>query len=398
MKIAILQDDFPPEHAGGAGMVAAASARQLHARGHEVTVIAATSDPDAAGVSEWEGMQVYRLFSSYPERWRAWRSLYNPAVVGQIRRLLQELRPHIVHAHNVHYHLSYASLAAAKRTGAKVFLTVHDVMPVEYGQVTSPTSAWQQLREQKWRYNPFRNFLIRRAMRKLDGVFAVSDALACIVRRRGISITAVLHNAVDVAKWDIADDAVAAFAAAHGLAGKKVLFFGGRITPRKGGDVLAAALATVVRAVPEAVMFVAGKENQYLRTLQERVYDSGAGRAIVPAGWLAHEELKAAYHASHIVLQPSLCFESFGLIALEGMACGKPAVVSASGGLPEVVRDGETGYVVDPRDTDQLSAKLIELLLNPERARAMGEAGRRRARDFFSLERHTEKLLSWYEK
>ncbi len=121
MNIVLLQDDFPPESVGGAGMVVGSEARALHKAGHQVRVIAATQDPSHAGESEWEGILVHRIYSNYHERWRAWRSLYNPPVVREARRVLEEWRPDIVHAHNVHYHLSYASLGVAKRTGAKVF-------------------------------------------------------------------------------------------------------------------------------------------------------------------------------------------------------------------------------------------------------------------------------------
>lgn len=398
MKIVFLHDDFPPESAGGAGMVAASLAKQLHVLGHDVSVITATASVQNVGKDEWEGVSVYRVYSSYHERWRAWRSLYNPSVVKEVERLLTELKPEIVHAHNVHYHLSYASLVAAKQSGARVFLTVHDVMTVQYGKFVESMSAWRQFLQQRWRYNPFRNFFIRYALKNVDRIFAVSTALKSLLEQRGIHVTAVLYNGIDSAQWEIGRDIVAAFTQNYGLNGKKIMFFGGRVSALKGGDALAAALPAIVRAVPEAILLVAGKENGYLHTLERHMHELGVEDALKSTGWISGEDLKAAYHASDVVVQPSIYFEPFGLIALEGMACGKPTVVGYLGGLPEVVQNGETGYVVNPHDTKQLSDKIIELLSDTALAEKMGQAGHHRACELFSLEQQTLQLLSWYEK
>jgi starch synthase len=72
-------------------------------------------------------------------------------------------------------------------------------------------------------------------------------------------------------------------------------------------------------------------------------------------------------------------YEPLGIVNLEAMACGTPVVGSRTGGIPEVVADGETGLLVPPGDDEQLAAALNALLADPDRARAMGQAGRKRA-------------------
>ena len=134
MNIVLLQDDFPPESRGGAGILVATLARALAQHGHAVTVIATTQRRESAGRHEWEGVVVYRIYSNYHERWRAYRSLYNGDTVREVKRLLAALQPDVVHAHNVHYYLSYYSLVLAKRYARKVLLTAHDEMLVHYGK------------------------------------------------------------------------------------------------------------------------------------------------------------------------------------------------------------------------------------------------------------------------
>jgi starch synthase len=85
------------------------------------------------------------------------------------------------------------------------------------------------------------------------------------------------------------------------------------------------------------------------------------------------------------------------MVALEAMERGRAVVASAVGGLPEIVADGETGLLVPPGDAGALADAVIELAGDPERARAMGAAGRRRALDVFSQERCTERVATLYD-
>ena len=114
MRILFLQDDFPPQSFGGAGNVAFDLAREIKKRGHSVFVLTAVRDKKDEGSVEYEGLKVFKVYSNYHERWRAYLSLYNPQTVKKIKNLIDEIKPDIIHAHNVHYHLSYHSLKLAK--------------------------------------------------------------------------------------------------------------------------------------------------------------------------------------------------------------------------------------------------------------------------------------------
>ena len=125
--------------------------------------------------------------------------------------------------------------------------------------------------------------------------------------------------------------------------------------------------------------------------------DMGVERALHPVDWLSGSELHAAYHASDIVLQPSVYFEPFGLIALEAMACKKPVIASLFGGLPEIVENGITGYTVDARNTEHFADAVVSLLQNTQKAREMGIEGYDRAAREFSPDMQISALLSYYE-
>jgi glycosyltransferase involved in cell wall biosynthesis len=112
------------------------------------------------------------------------------------------------------------------------------------------------------------------------------------------------------------------------------------------------------------------------------VFTGGKRAAIGNAhglGLLAIPQLRDQYARSSIVVVPSLWQEPFGLVLLEAMASGKPVVAYRSGAVSEIVADGETGFVVERGNVEQLGQRVLDLLKNPGLARKMGEAGRQRA-------------------
>ena len=99
-----------------------------------------------------------------------------------------------------------------------------------------------------------------------------------------------------------------------------------------------------------------------------------------------------------MVATPSLCFESFGLINLEAMAASRPVVASFWGGPSDVVEDGVTGFLVNPLQVDVMAGRIGRLLDDPERAAAMGAAGRARAERLFSMSAHVDAVERLYRE
>jgi starch synthase len=118
---------------------------------------------------------------------------------------------------------------------------------------------------------------------------------------------------------------------------------------------------------------------------------------VVPTGWLDGGELSAAYATVNVLVTPSICFDTFGLVNLEAMEHGRPVVATCFGGSPEVVVHGETGYVANPFDVEAFSGRIGELLANPEKADRMGLAGLKRVAASFTIERLCSEFLEEYE-
>ena len=162
MKILYFSDEFSPLVTGGAAIAAYDIANAVFKKGHKVFAITASQDRSCAGESYVGGIKIFTLFSKYPVFLRHYLSVWNPFLAGKIKKILEEVKPDIVHAHNIHTHISYGALKIAKKSGAKVFLTAHDTMLVSYGKAyfscgekNFRVTAWLNKKTAGKRYKPF---------------------------------------------------------------------------------------------------------------------------------------------------------------------------------------------------------------------------------------------------
>ena len=180
----------------------------------------------------------------------------------------------------------------------------------------------------------------------------------------------------------------------YGLAGRPVVVCVSRIVARKGQDTLLRAWPGVIRKVPDAALLIVGS-GSYARTLHRMAADEGLAVSVRSAvqdpqarptvyftGPVPQDELSAHYAAGDVFAMPcrtrrgGLDVEGLGIVYLEASATGLPVVGGDSGGAPDAILEGETGYVVGGRDTGALSDRLVALLQDPAGAKAMGEKGR----------------------
>ncbi|MFC1756650.1 glycosyltransferase family 4 protein [Patescibacteria group bacterium] len=410
MRIIILQDHFPPNNYGGAGTVAYSISRELLNRGHHVFVITTVDQKEKEGEENYNGLKIFKIYSSYHERWRSYLSLFNPGTVFHVKKIMKKLNPDIVHAHNIHFQLSYYCLKLAKKLGAKVFLTAHDAMLFHYGKYTEysnneketgvkenyKVSQFQLLKKYKKRYNPFRNLIIRKYLKYTDNIFAVSSVLKKVLDQNGINNVEIIYNGVDVDEWKIKEDFINNFKNKYKIIDKKVILFGGRLSDAKGGEKIILSMKNIVEKEPKAILLICGKKDRYTDKLIALSRKLGVHKHVIFTDWLSGKELKFAYWSSCLVVVPSIFFESFGMQALEAMACKKPVVATCFGGTSEIVQNNVTGYVVNPYKLELLSKYVLELLGDKEKADLMGEAGFQRAKDRFSLKLQIDKLLNYY--
>lgn len=203
----------------------------------------------------------------------------------------------------------------------------------------------------------------------------------------------IIHNGVDPTLFEWSDDRSAL--AEFGIASDEpVVGIVAGLRPEKDHATLLFAARAVIDEIPGAQFLVIG-DGTLRGQLEKLCGDLGITGNVHFTG--NRVDIARLLRALDVFTLSSFTVECFPFALLEAMACGRPAVCTDVGGVGEIVDDGVTGYLVSPRDPQQLSARLIELLKNPSVARQMGRAGRDRLEKRFSLDRSVREAESAFE-
>ena len=412
MRILFLNDLFDRRLGSSVGLMYQ-EAERLAELDHECAIVTTTRDREEAGPTTIDGFPVFKLHSDYPFRFRAWVSVAERAIAQEVAAVLAEWQPDVVHSHIVHTHLSYGALTEARKAGAGVVFTAHDAMTFCYHKLLCAHGGeahdWARkdyrayprkcVPCQRLRLRPGRNRVIAQVLaRDVHRLTVVSDELGEALRANGLRVDRTIHNAVRLRDSLPSAAAVAAFRARLGLEGKLVIAIGGRLNEQKGISQLFRMMRILRAEFPALRLLVMGDERLYRDGFEGTAREVGVADLVVPTGWLAGEDLACAYAALDVLVTPSICFETFGMLNLEAMEFAKPVVATCFGGCPEVVRDGETGLVANPFHTEEFAGQIARLLRDPELRQKLGENGRRLAEGYFSIERLTDEFLEEYER
>ena len=306
----------------------------------------------------------------------------------------------VVHTHT--WYVAMAGFLAKKLYGIPFVLTTHSLEPLR---------AWKA--EQLGSGYAMSAWMERTAVMDADAVIAVSNGTkADILRVYPIAPERVhvIYNGIDLDEYRRTDDTTALDR--YGV-DKNVpyILFVGRITRQKGVTHLADAIQFLP---PETqVVLCAGAPDTPEIAAEMRAKVEEARKRNPRIIWIekmvSRQETIQLYSHARVFCCPSV-YEPFGIINLEAMACGAPVVASATGGIKEIVVDGETGYLVPfepdpvtgfPSRPDQfakdLAEKLSQLLNDPERCKRFGEAGRKRVEETFSWSTIADQTIRLYQ-
>ncbi|MET9071096.1 glycosyltransferase family 4 protein [Streptomyces sp. NPDC004232] len=182
-----------------------------------------------------------------------------------------------------------------------------------------------------------------------------------------------------------------------GLADRPVVVCVSRLVPRKGQDTLVRALPRILAAEPDTVLLIVGG-GPYERDLRRLADETGVAASVRFTGAVPWSELPAHYGAGDVFAMPcrtrrgGLDVEGLGIVYLEASATGLPVVAGDSGGAPDAVLDGETGWVVRGGSPEEAADRIVPLLQDPGLRRRMGERGRQWVEERWRWDLLAEKL------
>lgn len=377
MRILQVVAYYPP-HVGGLERHVESLSRKLAEAGHEVTVYTANV-PRLKPVEVADGVDI-RRFNCLAS------PLGNPVTPGLFCKLLESDEFDVVHTH-IHYHMC-SNLTALSNVFKKrpLVLTVHGLMLGYHGWkrafelVFNRTVGW-------W------------TLQSVDRVVVLTPTLAGMVEELGArrERTVVVPGWIEPVATDSWDDG-AGFRAAHGLDGKKVLLFAGRILPAKGLSYLIEAAA---KAQSRPMVTIIGDEAPgyagCMGSLVQQVKQLGLEQQVLFLGRFAREDLEAAYEAADLFVLPS-GGEGLPMALLEAMSHGKCVLATNVPGNWDVVRDGANGCLVEPRNGAALAHKIDALLADDELRARLGAQARRDVEQNYNSSLVVDRILDVYRE
>ncbi len=396
MRAALITREYPPYVYGGAGVHVEYLSREL-AKKIQVDVHCWGDQQSDTGNLHVHGAKPWDALTAGQQKFKT-------SLEALSLNLLQ--LEGLAAADLVHTHTWYASMAgfwAKKLFRIPFVLTTHSLEPLR---------AWKA--EQLGTGFAMSSWMERTAILDADAVIAVSQGTRSDILKAYPDIDPqkihVIYNGIDLAEYQKTEDVSAL--KAYGIdPAKPYVLFVGRITRQKGVTHLVEAL----RYLPgdtQVVLCAGAPDTPEIAAEMRRKVDEV--RAHNPnIFWLEKMVTKAEtiqfYSNCAVFCCPSV-YEPFGIINLEAMACRAPVVASATGGILEVVKDGETGYLVPfvqdpvtsfPADAEKfardLAAKIADVLADPAKGRKFGEAGRKRVEDVFSWTAIADQTIDLYQ-
>jgi glycosyltransferase involved in cell wall biosynthesis len=291
----------------------------------------------------------------------------------RLSRVLKELRPDIVHAHDPHG-VAMAAIALSMST-----------------QLAKPPLVASRRVDFHLRGNS----LSRWKYRQVDCFVCASDAIRRMLVADGVpeARAVTVHEGIDLGHVDAAP---AANLHAELWLPHQAPLVGNvaALVPHKGQRHLVEAAVAVLPQVPDARFVIAG-EGELRPVLERQIKDHRLEKHVLLAGF--RPDVLSLHKAFDIFVMSSVT-EGLGTSLLDAMACGKPVVATGVGGIPEVVVDRETGFLVPPRDHEAMADAIVKLLKDDPLRKRMGEAGRARATARFSAERMVQDTLRLYHR
>jgi glycosyltransferase involved in cell wall biosynthesis len=334
----------------------------LRARGHRVRLGLIAGDrfeqkAREAGLEPVEGL-------SLEVRGNPVRAL---ADLRRVRELVRVERVDVIHVHHSHDHW----LGWLGRGRAALVRTFHNARAVRLGW---PTNA---------------------LYRRTDALIAVSREIEERARRAGIATDrlARVEGVVDLTRFESGDDG-AAIRKELDLGAAPVLGCVARLAPRRGHELLIRGFRLLLADYPHSRLLLVGKGEARTR-LEGLVGELGLAREVLFTGY-RDADLPGVLQAIDAFALMGAGSDESCRAALEAMAAGRPVVGRRVGALPETVVHGVTGLLVDDDRPESVAAALRALLAEPERAAAMGRAGRERARQLYGTGAHAERVEKIY--
>lgn len=386
MNICIFAKSLPVHITGGMEIHVQSLAEGLIKRDHNVTIITAPH-PDGIEKEAVGALTIYYI-KSFP---RITRERFYKESAELFERLNNERQFDIVHSQST---LACGYVKYCKKT-APLVLTSHgtasnEIKTVLQGVYTKRSllaiPIWSKIRllDEPVIYD------------QADKIIAVSDELCDDLTRQYKIATekvVVIPNGIDINKFNpVSSDALRG---ALNITEKKIIVSVGRIDRQKGFHLLIKALPYIIKKADVELVLVG--TGPYLRNLKLMAEKAGLLDQVIFAGRVSDGDLPKYYNLADVFAFPTLRLEGLPYVIPEAMACGKPVISSGIGGILTAIDNYKNGILIEPGNLEELKDRILEVLNDPDLAQTLGQNGRKKVIEKFSLDKMVEDTIKVYE-
>lgn len=358
---------------------------ELAKKGHSVSLLTGSAE----GCPEEEEYKHVKIFRTpiMDLNWLGKRGLVGieDEFEKACMKFINRVKPDIIHTHNMNYFSKPHAVvldSLSRKNGIPLLLTAHN--------------AWDRAL-----------FLELTANINWSHIIAVSHYIKLEIMGIGYDDkkVTVVHHGIDVSRF-YPHSKEKITSKYEQLKGKRVVFHPARMGLAKGCDVSVKAIKLVKEVIPDVVLVLAGTKNIIDWDISQQkdiayilyLIDVFGLKENTLIDAFSLDEMVSLYALSDVCIYPSSNSEPFGLTMLESLASAKPIIVTNSGGMPEVIRDGVNGFVVNVRDYEALGSRITQILLNDRLRERLGYTGKEIIENSFTKEIMTRNTLKVYEK
>ncbi len=385
MKILMLTWEYPPRIVGGIARVVHDLSKRLIKDGHEVYVVT-YKEGDLPAYENDKGVQVYRVenYNINPNNFIDWIMQLNFNLIAKANEIIaKEGNFDVIHAHD--WLVAYAAKTLKHSYNIPLVATIHATESGRNGGIHDETQRYINDTEWLLTYEASEVIVNSNYMKsELQRLFGLPFEKINVVSN-GINLTnfSGVERDYDFRRKYAADN-------------EKIILFMGRLVFEKGVQHLISAMPKILANYNDAKLIIAGKGGM-LDELKSQVEYLGLGNKVYFTGYLNSKEVCKMYKCADISVFPST-YEPFGIVALEAMLAGVPAVVSDIGGLNEIVSHGEDGMKSYAGNSNSLADSILSLLYNPQLCDNITKKAKNKVKEQFNWAKIAQDTHFTYQK
>ncbi|MFX1519282.1 MAG: glycosyltransferase family 4 protein [Promethearchaeota archaeon] len=409
MNICFITYRFPPDIMGGGEISNYVLIKTLANLNHRLLVLTRKID-NLKPLKQEDNIDVHRIISTpfpatgYP------LEPYSLFLAKKIVSFLKDRNVELLHV--LDFRTTPGAIIAAKILRKPILVTIRNYWPIcprltmfipDQGECAecAPSSIIKCLGKRKTGLHHYIFMILRRLfLKKADKIICVSKYVRNILFQTlkiSKSKLATLYNIPEYHTFKMTSKSQTALKQDLGLSEKNLIVgYVGRITFEKGIEYLIKAFVNIVKITDQIKLVIAGDGNKKAE-LQELVKELKLNKYVIFTGFIAHEYISSFYELCDIIVLPSIWNEPLSRVLLEAFHFNKPVIATKTGGTPEVIKDGENGLLVEPKNSNQIADKILFLYKNSNARKRIQENAKNYSNKNLNSKTLTKKFLNMYK-